>query len=85
MDTKEIARLIANAQGQLEKLDAEREKVSAELEELRHKQNSEFQVRESTSLFLYASINKDTSSAEKIALYRSLFKQNPGRKVIQFL
>jgi superfamily II DNA or RNA helicase len=74
MDTKEIARLIDNAEGQLEKLDAEREKVSAELEELRHKQNSEFQVRESTSLFLYASINKDTSSAEKIALYRSLFR-----------
>jgi F0F1-type ATP synthase membrane subunit b/b' len=37
VDTKEIAKLIANAERQLEKLDAEREKVAAELEELRHK------------------------------------------------
>lgn len=74
MDTKEIARLIANAESQLEKLDAEREKITAELEELRHKQNLELQVRESTSLFLHASITKDSYSAEKIALYRSLFR-----------
>lgn len=47
-DTKEIARLIANAERPLEKLDVERKKVTAELEELRHKQNSELQVREST-------------------------------------
>ena len=74
MDSKEIARLIANAEKRLEKLDAERKKVTAELEELRHKQNSELQIRESTSLFLNASITKDSSSAEKIALYRSLFR-----------
>ena len=74
MDAKEIARLIANAERQLEKLDAEREKVTAELEELRHKQNLKLQIRESTSLFLRASVTKDSSSVEKIALYRSLFR-----------
>lgn len=34
MDTKEIAKLIANAERQLEKLDAERKKVAAKLDEL---------------------------------------------------
>jgi len=74
MDTKEIAKLIVNAERQLKKLDAEREKITSELKELRHKHNLELQVRESTSLFLHACITKDSSSAEKIALYRSLFR-----------
>jgi len=74
VDSKKIARLIEDAGKRLKSIDAERNKVLAELEELRLKQKSISQIRETGSLFLSASLNKESSAEEKISLFCSLFK-----------
>lgn len=74
MDTKKIDRLIANAKNRLKSLDTERNKVLAALKEFEHKKEQEFQTQRSNSLFSGASITEDSPSADKTALFRSLFK-----------
>ena len=74
MDSKNISQLIEDAEKRLKNLDAERNKVLAELEELRIEQKSISQIRETGSLFLSASVTKESSAEEKISLFGSLFK-----------
>lgn len=74
MDSKKIARLIRDAEKKLKSLDTERNKVLAELEELRREQNNIYQVRKTRSLFISAQLTKDSPAKEKISLFYSLFK-----------
>ena len=74
MDIHDIDRLIAQAESQLKRLESERAEILAKLEELRRKREAAIQIEETPAPFLKASITKDSSSDEKIALFRSLFK-----------
>ena len=74
MDIHDIDRLIAQAESQLKRLESERAEILAKLEELRRKREAGIQIEETPAPFLKASITKDSSSDEKIALFRSLFK-----------
>jgi len=74
VDIHDIDRLIAQAESQLKRLESERAEILAKLEELRRKREAGIQIEETPAPFLKASITKDSSSDEKIALFRSLFK-----------
>jgi len=74
VDIHDIDRLIAQAESQLKRLESERAEILAKLEELRRKREAAIQIEETPAPFLKASITKDSSSDEKIALFRSLFK-----------
>ncbi len=74
MDIHDIDRLIAQAESQLKSLESERAEILAKLEELRRKREAAIQVEETIAPFLKAAITMDSSSDEKIALFRSLFK-----------
>ena len=74
MDSKKITRLIGDAEKRLKSLDAERNKVLAELEELRREQKNLYLVRETRSLFISVQVTKDSPAEEKISLFYSLFK-----------
>ena len=72
MDT--IDQLIAEAENRLKSLESERAEILAKLEELRRKKETVSQADESSASYLIAAITKDSSPAEKIALFCSLFK-----------
>lgn len=72
MDT--IDQLIAEAENRLRSLESERADILAILEELRLKKKTISQADVSSVSYPIATITKDSSLAEKIALFRSLFK-----------
>jgi len=74
VNTEDIDRLIAQAETRLRSLESERAQILATLEELRRKRKAEIGTAELSTSFQTASVTKDSSSAEKIALFRSLFK-----------
>ena len=74
VDTDDIDRLIFQAESRLKNLESERVEILSKLEELRHKRQAANKIKEPSSSYLIASVTKDSSSAEKIALFRSLFK-----------
>lgn len=74
MDIHDIDRLIAQAESRLKSLESERAEILAKLEELRRKREAAIQIEETLAPFLKCIITKDSSSDEKIALFRSLFK-----------
>ncbi|MBN1223094.1 MAG: restriction endonuclease subunit R, partial [Candidatus Aminicenantes bacterium] len=74
MESKEIARLVADAENRLKQLDERRVKILTELEDLRKRQKTLLKIREPESLFSQASVTKDSTADEKIALFRSLFR-----------
>ena len=71
MNIKKIPRLIKDAEKRLKLIEAERTKIISELNELRQKQKSLLQVRESESLFLQASVSNKSPGKEKISLFYS--------------
>ncbi len=74
MDTDDIDRLILQAESRLKKLESERSEVLSKLEQLRRKREAVNEIKEPSASYLIASVSKDSSSPEKIALFRSLFK-----------
>ena len=74
MDTKKIDRLIAEGEKRLKKLDTDREALLFKLEELHRKKSTEFQIKESQSLFLHAPVTKASPDDAKISLFRTLFR-----------
>jgi superfamily II DNA or RNA helicase len=74
VNTDDIDRLILQAESRLKKIESERSEVLFKLEELRHTKEAACKIKESSSSYPIASVTKDSSSAEKIALFRYLFK-----------
>ena len=74
MDTDDIDGLIFQAESRLKNLESERAEILSKLEELRRKREAANTLEESSALSLITSVTKDSSSAEKIVLFRSLFR-----------
>jgi superfamily II DNA or RNA helicase len=74
VDTDDINRLIFQAESRLKNLESERAEILSKLEELRSKREAANKIKELSSSYLIASVTKDSSSPEKIALFRSLFR-----------